>query len=382
MRVYSKTVNVYNVIEDINGLGSPHSPHIGWDEVKNAKSYAVSIIDHEACGVAGLSFIHWGVLNIKGDHICRDSSIRKAKELFQIENSLSKKALNPLIHQSSLIDNANSYYGPKPPDQDHVYEVRVYALDFEHVSEVWDIEKPMFWKDFDNIVAEHKIDSGVLTFSSQKAIEENGKCYHEESATHGLFYVLNENDELEELRVSMTDFEKDEQGNFWLDKQFYLETSNTADWANKNSPAFKIKNIKGVKEYAIFVFNNNTSKEWSLVSCEYAVLGIRSQKGDWTIIEKNDLNSKDRTRLPINNSYSETTIVPKNIKQLYKNRQSKWNVTMHNEFAENNSNHVMMIFALDQTITTRDQALNPADAYRFVKNKVIGEKIIRFKLKK
>ncbi|WP_438341797.1 YbhB/YbcL family Raf kinase inhibitor-like protein [Mycoplasma sp. 3341] len=385
MRVYSKTMNVYNVIELKNGLGSPHSPHIGWEEVKGAKSYAISLIDHEANGVVGMSFIHWIAFNIHNDHICRNSSISKANEIVQFENSLSKNVNEILLPSQYLDDNASRYYGPCPPDQDHTYEVRVYALDFEDVSKFVDTSKPLFWNDMEEIIANHVIDEGVLTFASQQALTDSeGNLYADESQTHGMFYVLNENKEVDGLKVTIPALEQDDKNILHLPKKYYFDIDSVSKPDLKvSTPLIKIKNIKNVKEYAIFIFNSSTAQQWGLVSCEFACLGIKPQSGDWTIIIENDF-TKDEERSArhyINNSFSQQSIMPEEIKKYFVNRQNKWNVFKIKKSKTKNKFHWMVVYALDQNITERQKANNVADAYRLIKNKVIAEKIIKFKLK-
>ncbi|MBN0919285.1 YbhB/YbcL family Raf kinase inhibitor-like protein [[Mycoplasma] gypis] len=386
MRVYSKTVNTYNVLNKVNGLGSLHSPHVGWDPVKDAKSYAISLIDHEANGVVGMSFIHWIAFNIHNDHICRNSSISKKNKIVQFENSLSKKVRKTILDDKYLMDNANCYYGPCPPDQDHTYELRVYALDFEDVNEIIDTSVPRFWNDFEDVIANHVIDEGVLTFSSEQALETNdGKLYSEESQTHGMFYFLNDDEEVDKLKVSIPALEMHETEKIkYLPKKYYVDVETLKTDVKTNSPLIKIKNIKKVKEYAIFVFNSSTAQEWGLVSCEFACLGIKPQQGDWTIIKENDLNNSDDDRTArhlIPNSFKSNSVMPEDIKKHFVNRQDKWNVFKNKKSSVKNKFHWMVVYALDQNITERFKVKTVADAYRIIKNKVIAEKIIKFKLK-
>ncbi|QJR44005.1 YbhB/YbcL family Raf kinase inhibitor-like protein [Mycoplasma miroungirhinis] len=381
MKVYSKSINIYNVLNPNHSLISTFSPHLGWDEVKNAKSYAILMIDHEAAGVVGLSFVHWGIFNIKDNFIAENSSILKDKNYFQIENSLSIKPQNPILDHNYLKINANMYTGPFPPDQDHVYICRVFALDFEDVSDYWDTTKPMYIGDFWEIINDHTIDQGVLTFSSPQAYIEDNINYQKEASTHGLFYVYNEHDEISTLKVNIKDMLVDE-NIYYLSKPYYFDDETIQKTNFKiSTPQIKIKNPKNIKEYAIFIYDSNSFDEWGLVTNEYCCLGIKAQNSDWTLLNKDDLIKADKNKIFIKNSYYNHSQIPEKIKKLFQLKNHSWSLFKSKKMASSEKFHWMEIYALDQKIIDKDKINDIADAYRHIKNKVIAEKIIRFKLK-
>ncbi|MBU4690724.1 YbhB/YbcL family Raf kinase inhibitor-like protein [Mycoplasma zalophi] len=381
MKVYSKSINIYNVLNPNHSLISTYSPHIGWDEVKNAKSYAILMFDHEAIGVVGLSFVHWGIFNIKENFILENSSIFDNENYFQIENSLSQHPKNPILDRDFLSENANLYTGPFPPDQDHVYICRVYALDFEDVKKLWDTTKPMYISDFLEIVNDHTIDQGVLTFSSPQAYVEDGRNYQKEPTTHGLFYVYNEHDEISTLKVNIKDMILDE-NIYYLPKPYYYDDETIQKINFKiSTPQIKIKNPKNVKEYAIFIYDSNSFDEWGMVANEFSCLGIKAQNSDWTLLNKDDLIKSDKNKIFINNSYWNNSKIPEKTKKLIQSKKYQWSLFKSKKNASSEKFHWMEIYALDQKIIDKEKINNVADAYRHIKNKVIAEKIIKFKLK-
>ncbi len=115
----------------VDGL-SPLSPEISWTKVPGAKSYALELIDYDSAGACGLVFVHWTVANISGTRLERNASLTD-KAIVQGANSCTDGIYSngDLSAAQKLQANlANSrYVGPCPPDGDHMYTVRVYALD-------------------------------------------------------------------------------------------------------------------------------------------------------------------------------------------------------------------------------------------------------------
>ena len=110
--------------EKVNGVPSVSIPLSWSNPPKNTKSFAVVIVDDDAIPVVGVSWYHWSVANITANklNLERDAS-RKNKDLIQGVNSW----VSPMGGQTK--EDSTFYGGPMPPDKDHVYKIRVYALD-------------------------------------------------------------------------------------------------------------------------------------------------------------------------------------------------------------------------------------------------------------
>ena len=85
-----------------------------WEVPENVETLALIMDDPDAEPVVGHPFDHWIVFNIPPD----TSRIN--------EDSVPAQAL-----QGENDAGENRYYGPQPPDQEHTYVFKLYALDTE-----------------------------------------------------------------------------------------------------------------------------------------------------------------------------------------------------------------------------------------------------------
>ena len=94
-----------------------------------AKSLALAFVDFDAVPVGGFVWIHWLACDIAPDVrlIPEDASRTGAVACTQGRNS----NWSPMSHGSSNPNVYARYCGPQPPDKDHVYTLKVYALDRE-----------------------------------------------------------------------------------------------------------------------------------------------------------------------------------------------------------------------------------------------------------
>ncbi|MUN28072.1 YbhB/YbcL family Raf kinase inhibitor-like protein [Sulfuracidifex metallicus] len=119
--------------------GDDVSPHISWDKVDGAKSYALIMEDPDA--PSGL-FVHWIIYNIKTNSLA--------------ENMPRKERINEIIQGENDFGNIG-YGGPCPPKSHpaHRYFIRVYALDAE-------VTRKMSLEELREFISSHKLDSGEI----------------------------------------------------------------------------------------------------------------------------------------------------------------------------------------------------------------------------
>lgn len=108
-----------------------------------AKAYAVEFIDYASAAAGGMIFVHWAVLNVKGTRLPKNASLDDGS-LLQCVNSCTKgvwrnKELSDAQKREENLKHG-VYVGPCPPDSDHWYTFRVYALSEEATG----VEKPYF----------------------------------------------------------------------------------------------------------------------------------------------------------------------------------------------------------------------------------------------
>jgi Raf kinase inhibitor-like YbhB/YbcL family protein len=83
------------------------------DAPQGTKAYAIYMNDPDAKPVAGFVFVHWMAVNIP------DASIPEGYS----------QAAGDKIVQGKNDGGTIGYTGPAPPDKDHTYVIKVYALD-------------------------------------------------------------------------------------------------------------------------------------------------------------------------------------------------------------------------------------------------------------
>ncbi len=133
MKIYSKNVeNNYldsdfgaNVKKNVMN-NSRGSFHIGWSNLpKGTASLALEFYDNDAVPVCGFTWIHWLVSDI-------DPTLNELKEnaSFELKNKIVQgmnSSSSPLLPKE-MQSHEPIFSGCAPPDTDHKYTVKVYAL--------------------------------------------------------------------------------------------------------------------------------------------------------------------------------------------------------------------------------------------------------------
>lgn len=137
--------------QNINGMPSLSIP-LEWKNIpENVKSYALVMEDYDAIPVTGFSWIHWVTL-IPGDYTClKENASLKDEKLIQGVNSWISDmgGLNK--------DEASHYGGSAPPDKEHTYTFRLYALDKEI-----ELNKGFYLNELYRKIEGHILDVAVL----------------------------------------------------------------------------------------------------------------------------------------------------------------------------------------------------------------------------
>lgn len=128
---------------------------ISWSELPaNTKSLALVFEDYDAIPVCGFSWIHWVAANINPEwnELIENASLDWKDKFIQGQNSWSSKLINPLL-------DVSGFGGCAPPDNDHEYIVKVYALDT-----TLDIKNGFYLNEMYHKMEEHILDSAILKF--------------------------------------------------------------------------------------------------------------------------------------------------------------------------------------------------------------------------
>lgn len=107
-----------------NGMPTYSIPFKIEEAPSNTKSYAIVLEDKDAYPVSGgFAWIHWLAANITRDEVMENESLT-ATDFIQGANSW----MSPQGGQQSR-ELCSFFGGMAPPDQPHLYELHVYALD-------------------------------------------------------------------------------------------------------------------------------------------------------------------------------------------------------------------------------------------------------------
>ena len=126
-----------------------------WENIpEGTQSLALVMQDYDAIPVCGFSWIHWLVANIdpKSSEV-KENASRENTDLVQGKNSLASKQIC-----GELSDELTNFYsGPRPPDQDHEYEIKIYALDCQ-----LELSEGFRFNELIKAMKGHILDEGVL----------------------------------------------------------------------------------------------------------------------------------------------------------------------------------------------------------------------------
>lgn len=104
-------------------------------------SFAVILDDVDAIPVCGFVWVHWLIANLKKP---------------ELKENVSGK-INPEFIQGNNSWNMPLYGGMAPPDKDHIYDLKVYALDCE-----LDLEEGFSLEELENKMQGHVLAKAIL----------------------------------------------------------------------------------------------------------------------------------------------------------------------------------------------------------------------------
>lgn len=124
---------------------------VSWSDLpEGTKSLTLVIQDYDAVPVCGFSWIHWLVADIDPNlGGLPENASRTDANLIQGRNSLTSRGLG---------DDITCFYGgPRPPDREHEYEVRIFALDT-----VLGLPRGFYYNELVRSMRGHILDEGVV----------------------------------------------------------------------------------------------------------------------------------------------------------------------------------------------------------------------------
>jgi hypothetical protein len=110
--------------EYVHGMPSLSVPFEIIDAPAGTKSFAVVLDDYDAVPVCGFNWIHWLVCDLKRTSV-KEGESHRSKDFTEGCNSWHS------IADDLTVEQATGYGGMAPPDREHRYTLKVYALDCE-----------------------------------------------------------------------------------------------------------------------------------------------------------------------------------------------------------------------------------------------------------
>lgn len=300
IKISSNSIDSNGVLFPEFSKGSSKSPHLQWDKVPGALSYAVIMMDRDATAVVGGVFIHWVVGNVETNFLDINASIEN-KTLLQFENSTTKKGYGSIIPEMFQNDVANVYFGPYPPNKDHLYEITVLALSEKDPFSHLDKSKHLLFPDFEKSVANKIIGTGTL-YVVGLHVDEQGNL--QSAKINNKFFKSGDFEFIKNIKV--------DNSNETLSKA-YLSTINpeTGKYQRNNgfkSPEITFDKVENAKSYVILVANSTHIRHWGLPIVNWGVYGISQQQSKIIKIEKNITQTNKIHE--VLNSYSKNIIFP------------------------------------------------------------------------
>lgn len=130
MKVTSKAI-VDGVIPDkygckgdifVNGMPGLSLPFDIEGAPEGTQSYAVILDDYDAVPVCGFNWLHWTISDLRRTSVAEGES-HNGPDFTEGCNSWHSVA------SENTVEQATGYGGPAPPDKEHRYTLKVYALD-------------------------------------------------------------------------------------------------------------------------------------------------------------------------------------------------------------------------------------------------------------
>ncbi len=130
MKVTSKAI-IDGVIPDrygskgnvfVNGIPGLSIPFDIEDAPEGTQSFAVIMDDYDAVPVCGFNWLHWTICDLKRTSVVEGES-HSSPDFTEGCNSWHS------IASENSVEQATGYGGPAPPDREHRYTLKIFALD-------------------------------------------------------------------------------------------------------------------------------------------------------------------------------------------------------------------------------------------------------------
>ncbi|UWD33885.1 YbhB/YbcL family Raf kinase inhibitor-like protein [Mesomycoplasma molare] len=322
---------------DESTLSRGQSLPLSWNSIKDAKSYAVIMLDKTATEVVGKVYTHWGIFNIPANKT-------------QLEDNYSETVKNDSNIKQMVTSgqeaNEKTYIGPNPPTE-HIYEVRVYALNSENIN-VSSSDGNFYLNNFLSETKDKIISEGVLTFSYGPENKTNGNLY----ATENIGKINIESNALENNLL----------------KNGYFKESNESNTENLKTIPFEWNKIEGASSYLVWLEDySDSNREKNFVSILWGRINIENPtEGNKVVITEENFNSQNVTNNILNSSYiSPYASYGMDPEQPRNNENANKFLLPEATGDKSNNIYVLRVLALNKKLTKQNNQANPSEMPSF-----------------
>ncbi|WGI36900.1 YbhB/YbcL family Raf kinase inhibitor-like protein [Mesomycoplasma lagogenitalium] len=373
---------------------------IKWEKVKNAKSYAITLVDKEATKAFGVPFIHWIIADLKKNKLDWDFSFREKDNILQFENSMTHFAKNHIldrVHKNAL---PGVFIGPFPIESDHNYELRVLALNVESIlpKNFNKTSKPLFFDDFQNLIHNKVIDQGIYTFLYRTKFKvENGQIVPNNKSVEQLNAPLDKNQEFfyknnifEKINVRSSGIYQ-ENGINYLNQEYVGKLENNF-FVAKSMP-LEFTSIKQAKSYVVALLGNAEVKTFATPTVFWVKTDIEPTLQETIIINSKEINEQfysNNKKFHFINTFG-SHFAPKianmfNMSnEVFRFISNDYGLIKLPNISEPTGVYTLTVYALDQKIQFNERqdfdVITLGDVLNKMKNHVIAEGNLLFKIK-
>ncbi|OYD26528.1 Raf kinase inhibitor-like YbhB/YbcL family protein [Mycoplasma testudineum] len=398
-KVTSTSIDSNFVFKDNILKGSAISPQLTWDKIKDAKSYAIILVDKESTSEYGYPFVHWVAFTQTNSNSLIEGASGNKNLLLEFNNSTvqSSKLSTSLVSTNLQKPNSQAFYGPNPTDTDHNYEIQIVPLKEVVTEEI--ANTVMASGNFginslslaEQLIGRFQVGGGFgkITASSPK-IDSNGNIVADANLKGNFYKDIFTTKVIQ--NVTIDKLEAQSAGPDLLDRK-YISTFNKETKVFSNPSSNEILNltfnkVEPAKSYVVLINNSQDVNTYAVPLNNFTAYGISQPSTDKITVAINP-NLAENTNYKVGqNSFSYANSFTTSVQGLNLAQSAIFSKTPFSALAPNKGNtgfYRIFVFALDvesNDAMFSDSNLNSGTLLQKIKGHVIAEntaKVFRIK---
>ncbi|MDQ0513916.1 phosphatidylethanolamine-binding protein (PEBP) family uncharacterized protein [Mycoplasmoides fastidiosum] len=404
----SNSIDENHVINARLNTDPYRSLHLKWAAIENAAAYAVVLMDKDASGAMGVPFLHWAALVLDPNitELDENASAELGENvLFQFENSTTKNVQSSIIPAEFLNDNARNYFGPTPPENDHLYEVVVIGLrekpDTDHLP------YPQTFALFEEIVLKSdpikkyslyfvgrqvKFQNGYISLANPDIVDPHLK-------DGGHFYVSETASLIRIQNLQIKDLIKTESGNF-LDRKYFTilkwnaENPLSVGFKSFKRIEFSFDKVADAQSYVVLLNNSQSLNIIGTPLVNWTGYSIFQPEGDRVVVDQQThlFNTVNSYSAEILNSgrpslfaqFGKDGLITEKEKKLFAARNlfgGGYFVELSDTYSTAAGFYTLFVYATDLAPQAYPELKTQQDLLHFINNHVVATAELKFKIK-